>query len=59
MCLYPEKQHLLIHCRFTTRVTATHTGTLKFNKKEYEATGKTVQVHAHPKYQLRVFRLLH
>jgi hypothetical protein len=28
---------------FTTRVTGTHTGTLKFNRKEYNATGKVVQ----------------
>jgi hypothetical protein len=28
---------------FTTRVTGTHTGTLKFNGKEYEATGKAVE----------------
>ena len=29
---------------FTTRVTATHTGTLKFGGSEYKATGRTVQV---------------
>lgn len=28
---------------FTTRVTGTHSGTLKFNKKEYKATGRVVQ----------------
>jgi hypothetical protein len=37
---------ILLCCRFTTRVTGTHTGTLKFNGKEYEATGKTVEVNA-------------
>lgn len=33
-----------LYDRFTTRVTATHSGTLKFNKKEYKATGRVVQV---------------
>ena len=29
---------------FTTRVTGTHTGTLKFGGSEYKATGRVVQV---------------
>ncbi len=33
---------------FTTRVTGTHTGTLKFGGSEYKATGKTVLVRCPP-----------
>ena len=39
-----EAQDAVTCRRFTTRVTGTHTGTLKFNRKEYKATGKVVQV---------------
>jgi hypothetical protein len=45
-------------CRFTTRVTGTHTGTLKFNGKEYEATGKAVEVNLLPS-PLNVFLKSH
>jgi hypothetical protein len=39
-----QTEGLVTCCRFTTRVTGTHSGTLKFNSKEYKATGKVVQV---------------